>query len=61
MSSPLPRRIIGETLAAIVPEEAGPAPVNLFGVPVGESVERRFTPGRLHRIRVVGQDAEPAA
>jgi hypothetical protein len=29
--------------------------VNLFGVPHGEVVDRRFDPGRLHRIRVVGE------
>jgi hypothetical protein len=37
-----------------------PAAVNLFGVPHGEVVDRRFDPGRLHRIRVVEQSDGPS-
>ncbi|MFF8932297.1 hypothetical protein ACF1AO_34095 [Streptomyces longwoodensis] len=51
----LPQREPQAALNALpsFPEE--PSTVNLFGVPHGEVVDRRFDPGRLHRIRVVGE------
>jgi hypothetical protein len=61
MTSQLPRRVQGAALAAIVPKDTGSSEVNLFRVPPGESVERRFGLERLHRVRQVGDSPEPAA
>ncbi|MEU0770626.1 hypothetical protein [Streptomyces albogriseolus] len=61
---PLPARQPQAALQALTPEELPPSDVNLFGVPAGEVVDRRFDPGRLHRIShpVAGPDGpEPAA
>ncbi|MFE2968305.1 hypothetical protein ACFXKC_32415 [Streptomyces sp. NPDC059340] len=35
--------------------------VNLFGVPTGEVVDRRFHIARLRRVRVVDDPPEPTA
>ncbi|MGI5484953.1 hypothetical protein [Streptomyces lavendofoliae] len=61
MDSPLERRSPGDALVKIVPPDPAPGGVNLFGVPAGESVERRFDPAKLRRVRVTGQSSEPAA
>ncbi|MFF4504821.1 hypothetical protein [Streptomyces sp. NPDC001401] len=59
----LPDREPGAALRAI--HEAAPAPpgeVNMFGVPAGEVVDRRFDLDRLRRVRVLdGPDPDPAA
>ncbi|ALV39352.1 hypothetical protein [Streptomyces sp. CdTB01] len=51
----LPIRDKQAALKALPTFPETPSEVNLFGVPHGEVVDRRFDPGRLHRIRVVDQ------
>lgn len=51
----LPTRERQAALNALPTFPESPSEVNLFGVPHGEVVDRRFDPGRLHRIRVVDQ------
>jgi hypothetical protein len=51
----LPNRDPQAALNALPTFPDEPSAVNLFGVPHGEVVNRRFDPGRLHRIRVVDE------
>ncbi|MGW4984041.1 hypothetical protein [Streptomyces mirabilis] len=58
----LPIREPHSALSELVPEQpAEPQPVNLFGVPTGEVVDRRFHIARLRRVRVVDATLEPTA
>ncbi|MFE0640139.1 hypothetical protein [Streptomyces sp. NPDC058877] len=50
--SALDMRTPGRALAAIVPEPAEPLAVNLFDAALGDTVERRFEPARLHRVTI---------
>ncbi|MDW4909848.1 hypothetical protein RB628_32085 [Streptomyces sp. ADMS] len=52
---PLPNRDPQAALNALPTFPDEPSEVNLFGVRHGEAVDRRFDPGRLHRIRVVDE------
>jgi hypothetical protein len=55
----LPVREPQSALSALVPElPTAPSPVNLFGVPAGEVVDRRFDLARLRRVRVVDEATE---
>ncbi|KOU53984.1 hypothetical protein [Streptomyces sp. WM6378] len=54
MPSALPRREPGKELAELVPDPAEPGPVNLFGGPSGEDMQRRFNPDRLARFIASG-------
>ncbi|MGR3875622.1 hypothetical protein ACUXZZ_44580 [Streptomyces graminifolii] len=56
----LPTREKQAALSALPTFPKTPSDVNLFGVPHGEVVDRRFDPGRLHRIRVVEQSDGPS-
>ena len=49
-----------EKQAALPTFPETPSEVNLFGVPHGEVVDRRFDASRLHRIRVVEQSDGPS-
>ncbi|MFC8895788.1 hypothetical protein [Streptomyces cinereoruber] len=51
--SALNMRTPGHALAAIVPEPAEPLTVNLFDAALGDTVERRFEPARLHRVNII--------
>ncbi|WP_329468548.1 hypothetical protein [Streptomyces sp. NBC_01431] len=46
----LSRREPVNDLAELLPELPEPSEVNLFGVPSGESLDRRFHPDRLARF-----------
>jgi hypothetical protein len=51
----LPTREKQAALNALPTFPEAPSPVNLFGVPDAEVVDRRFDPGRLYRIRMADQ------
>ncbi|MFE2470287.1 hypothetical protein [Streptomyces mirabilis] len=58
----LPIREPHAALSQLVPEQpAEPQPVNPFGVPAGEVVDRRFHIARLRGVRVVDDPPEPTA
>lgn len=56
----LPTREKQAALSALPTFPETPSEVNLFGVPHGEVVDRRFDASRLHRIRVVEQSDGPS-
>ncbi|MEV4333461.1 hypothetical protein AB0K02_23455 [Streptomyces sp. NPDC049597] len=55
------RRSPGPAIAAIGPADTGPAEVNPFDMPTGETAERRCDPAKLRRISSISQGPEPAA
>ncbi|WP_331727774.1 hypothetical protein [Streptomyces sp. NBC_01176] len=58
----LPIREPYAALSELVPEQpVEPQPVNPFGVPAGEVVDRRFRIARLRRVRVVDDPLELTA
>ncbi|MGW1364735.1 hypothetical protein ACWCQP_45935 [Streptomyces chartreusis] len=48
-------------LNALPTAPAEASPVNPFGVPAGEVVDRRFDLTRLRRVRIIDESGEPTS
>ncbi len=61
MESPLPHRVPGAALEAILikAKNEGAARLDLFETPFGDTHERRFSPARLERIKQVTHTLNP--